>query len=111
MSTETPNHPDAVCSMRDLPRRPPGGGAAVSRKDFVYDPRLPKADLIWFRWHWFWFGKLWNKALGRDPRLPWKLLFWLPWRMANAWAVYIGPVQIGWRRPWLAGPAEVQHVC
>ena len=77
-------------------------------KDFVYDPRLPKADLIWFRWHWFWFGKFWNKALGRDPRLPWKLLFWLPWRMANAWAVYIGPVQIGWRRPWLAGPARFE---
>lgn len=76
--------------------------------DFVYDPRLPKADLIWFRWHWFWFGKFWNKALGRDPRLPWKLLLWLPWRLANAWAVYIGPVQIGWRRPWLAGPARFE---
>lgn len=73
--------------------------------DPISDPRLPKADLIWFRWHWFWFRNLWSKLQGEQPRLPWKLMFWLPWRMANAWAVYIGPVQIGWRRPWLAGPA------
>ena len=78
---------------------------AMKRNDFVYDPRLPKADLFWFRLHWFWFSNLWSKALGRRPRIPWKLLFWLPWRMANAWAVYAGPVEIGWRRPWLAGPA------
>jgi hypothetical protein len=73
--------------------------------DTVYDPRLPKANLIWIKWHWFWFRRIWDKALGRPPRVMWKSLFWLPTRYANAWAVYIGPLNIGWRRPWLAGPA------
>ena len=76
--------------------------------DPVYHPSLPKANLIWLRWHWFWFRNLRSKLRGEQPRLPWKLLFWLPHRYANAFGLYIGPVHIVWRRPWLAGPARFE---
>lgn len=73
--------------------------------DPIYDPRLPKANLIHIQWGWHWFRSIYDKALGRTPRFMWRSLFWLPHRYANAFGIYIGPVHIVWRRPWLAGPA------
>lgn len=59
----------------------------------VNDPRLPKAQLIWCRWQWFWFRN-------RDYKF-------MKTRGANFFECWIGPVNIGWRRPWLEGPARV----
>ena len=72
--------------------------------DPIYDPRLPKANLIHFQWGWHWFRLVYDKVLGKS-RFMWKSLFWLPHRYANAFGIYLGPIHVVWRRPWLAGPA------
>lgn len=48
---------------------------------------LPKSKLFWLRW---WKG---NRRLAK-------------FRNANAMFVWIGPLEIGWRMPWLKDVAE-----
>ena len=68
--------------------------------------RLPKAQMIWVKWHWWWFSHIWNDRL-LAPRL--RTRFAMTMRGANFWQAWIGPLHFGWRRPWLRGPAE-QHL-
>lgn len=77
--------------------------------DTVSDPRLPKCNIFWIRWNGFWFRELRRRVCGRPGvGLGWKALFWLPARNANAFTAFIGPFFVGWRRPWLAGPARFE---
>jgi len=72
----------------------------------IQDTRLPKARLFWVQWQGWWFGQL-RDALHMERRY-WPA-FWMTTRGANFWQAWLGPVQFGWRRPWLRGPAE-QHL-
>lgn len=74
----------------------------------IKDPRLPKASLIWFKWHRFWFTDMWLALRGRGI---WRLreLLWLKSRCANASILTVGPLLIGWRSAWLVGPARAYH--
>jgi hypothetical protein len=54
---------------------------------------LPKAALFWVRW------------MGRTGI---RRLF-LRSRCANAMVVFAGPVQVGWRMPWLPDAARALH--
>lgn len=57
--------------------------------------RLPKAPLLWFRWHWS------RKA---KPRV-----WWAKFRNANAMFIWLGPLELGWRMPWLESAARQLH--
>ena len=70
----------------------------------IKDTRLPKAPLIWVKWQGWWFGQL-RDALHMERRY-WPV-FCMTTRGANFWQAWLGPVQFGWRRPWLRGPAEL----
>ena len=52
---------------------------------------LPKSKLFWLRWH------------------PCSALPFLKSRCANAMFVWVGPVEIGWRMPWLERSARALH--
>lgn len=69
----------------------------------VFDERLPKAQICWMHWQWFWFRQLVG-AIGMERRY-WPR-FWMTTRGANYWNGWLGPIEFGWRRPWLRGPAE-----
>ena len=71
----------------------------------VKDSRLPKACLVGLQWHWWWFGNALHTM--NNSRMRKKSLFWMSTRGANFAQVWIGPLTILWRRPWLRGPAEV----
>lgn len=53
---------------------------------------LPRARLISFRWQHRWIGR-----------------FFLRTRGANFAAVWLGPLQIAWRMPWLPDVAARLH--
>ena len=52
---------------------------------------LPKAKLFWLRWR------------------PYGALTFLKSRCANAMFVWVGPLEIGWRMPWLEHSARALH--
>ena len=55
---------------------------------------LPKSNLFWIK-------------LRRERiRNPSYTVRFAKFRIANAMFVWIGPVEIGWRMPWLEGPAR-----
>ena len=70
--------------------------------ELIKDQRLPKADILKVSWHWWWFRHYFIKPL-RGER------FWLYSRTANAAVLYVGPIELVWRRPWLRGPAEAYY--
>lgn len=56
---------------------------------------LPKAQLFYIRWRR-------TTTISRGhPRI-----MWAKFRLANAMFVWLGPLEIGWRMPWLYRPAR-----
>ena len=79
------------------------------RHETVIDPRLPKGPPFTADWHWWWFSDIARRAQGKGPCWRWSSFFWLYTRTANAATLYVGPVYLIWRRPWLRGPAQTYY--
>ncbi len=59
---------------------------------------LPKARLFYVRWRH-------TRLISRGHRRIWRAKF----RLANAMFVWVGPLEIGWRMPWLAEVARTLY--
>jgi len=74
----------------------------------IEHPDLPLCIRFKVEWHWFWFGYVWE-ALTGTWGCRWDGLGYMRTRGANFSQVWIGPVSIIWREPWLAGSARSLH--
>lgn len=59
---------------------------------------LPKSKLVWIR-------RRYTPTLALGSRRIWRAKF----RNANAMFVWLGPLEIGWRMPWLERSARALH--
>ncbi len=69
----------------------------------IKNKRLQKSKMLWIKWHWWWFRQLRDSV--HMERRYWPA-FIMTMRGANFFELWIGPLNIGWRMPWLRGPAE-----
>lgn len=68
--------------------------------------KLPKAGLLFLQWHGWWL-KEWVRGYSQESRL--RMRFFMKTRGANFAAVWVGPIYVAWRMPWLKGPAQQLH--
>jgi len=59
---------------------------------------LPKSKLFWVRWRF-------TRTISLGARSIW----WAKFRKANAMFVWLGPLEIGWRMPWLPSSARALY--
>lgn len=74
----------------------------------VDHPDLPLCVRLKVEWHWFWFRNLWYAVTG-SHRARWAGIWHMKTRGANYTQVWVGPVTVIRRAPWLAGPARQLH--
>jgi hypothetical protein len=60
---------------------------------------FPKPTLFWVRWDWRWFSDILHWPYP-EPESSWHRFF-RKIRGANSARVWVGPVRMGWRMPWL----------
>lgn len=78
------------------------------RDQYVDHPGLPLCSRLLVEWHWFWFRWVWGAVTTRPRGLARGDLF-MKSRGANYLTVWVGPLCITMRRPWLRGPAMSLH--
>lgn len=75
---------------------------------YIEHPGLPLCCRLKVEWHWYWFGWVWSAAFTR-PRGLVRSDWFMRTRGANFTQVWLGPISVIRRAPWLEGPARTLH--